>query len=276
MFDINAVVYSYKNPRLVEVIQNMYDNTNSHMHITVVDQHHLNRKEKFSHFKNLEYRHEFWDHILSPNQHKALAIFRNEIESTYFLVMSDDVMLSAGWDDAVTEFINGNTKVIVSGTGSGKLFHKDKYFLARADEPSESFSLSNMVDRNFIFGLKDTIYGMNYPQDVKYYGEEEKFSIDLFSMGIRIFSAPSSTYQDLGVRTLENMYVPFSIEHNYNSVIDMINDEANSEWVAFHQIDLSQIRKLFYQKDDVPYNPYDLKMMDLGGERFIARTKAIF
>lgn len=276
MIELNVVLYSYKNPNLVDVVRNLISSTTMSINAYVMDQHPLDRREKFKEFLNVNYIHKFWDNINSPLDFKYEKILDNSvIDAKYTLVISDDTMLSDGWAAQCLEFLNGNESVLVSGKGARKAKKLDDYFISWQEDSSELFSLTNFADRNFIFGHTKTFGKTGYPADVKYYGEEEKLSIMMYEKNISIYSAPTGTYEDLNVRTIENLYCPFSKEHNYNTLIDKLGTEIGKDWLSSLGIDSMPI-KLFYQVDDVLYDPNDLKMVDLGGERYIANTKAIY
>lgn len=276
MIEINVVLYSYKSPHLLETIKRLLSSTTMSLNINVMDQHPLNRHEKFKEFLNVNYIHKFWDNINSPTDFKHENILDDsKVDAKYTLVISDDTMLSDGWAEKCLEFLNGNERIIISGQGDRKAKRFDHYFLSWDETPSSLFSLTNFADRNFIFGHTKTFREVGYPTDVKYLGEEEKLSLMMYEKDIPIYSAPSETYTDLNIRTVENLYCPFSKEHNYNTLIDKLNTDIGADWLSFLCIDSSPI-KLFYQVDDVEYDPNALKMVDLGGERYIANTKAIY
>ena len=52
--------------------------------------------------------------------------------------------------------------------------------------------------------------------------------------------------------------------------------EKFPEFFTDSDIDLNQIRPIPYQVDDVLYDPYDMEMLNVNQERFIARVKAIY
>lgn len=273
--DVNAIIYSYKNPNLLDVVQNLLDSTDKIVHISILDQHPMDRSSKFKDLKNVDYTHYFWDKPNGPTWFKEETIFSKLFDAKYTLVLSDDTLVTEGWLEECISFINNNLKILVSGKGKRKAKNKDFYFLEYFSDPSEMFYLSHIIDRNFIFGLTESFYLTGYPRDIKYFGEEEIFSIRCLKAGISVYSAPNNLYKDLKLRTIENLYCPFSKEHNYNNAIELIETEDGKDWLA--KIGISEAPlKLFYQIDDVPYDPYQLKIADLGGERFIANTKAIY
>lgn len=274
---LNIIIYSYKNKDLPDRVRELYENTTQmDPFVCVIDQHQLNRKEKFSGLDNLWYEHVFWDKLNSPCLRKRSFIFHEEINQEYTMVMSDDISLVPGWDLQVKKFLDDNPKSIVSGFGSGEIEIKDKYYLTRIDKHSESFSPTNYVDSKFIVGTTETMRELDYPVDVKYFGESERLSLWAKGKGIKVFTAPSTILEvDHKARTLENLYVTFSIEHNYNqAVTDLKNNMP--DFFTDNGIDPNNLKRIYYQIDDVPYDPYELEMMNVTQERFIANVKAIY
>ena len=277
MIEINAVLYSYKHPNLLDVAKKLLDLTDIAIHISILDQHPLTRKQKFDELYNIDYQHQFWDKIDSPTWFKEEKIFDDKLPAEYTLLISDDILVTPGWVDRCIEFLNGNKNVLISGQGNRKAVKTDKHFISvDQGESTNLFSLTHLADRNFIFGYTETFRMTGYPtRDVKYYGEEEIFSIKCIERGISIYSAPSDLYEDLNLRTVESLYCPFSLEHNYNSIFELLESDAGKLWLQKINIEEAPI-PLIYQNDDVLYDPYKLKFVEFGGERFIGNTKAIY
>jgi hypothetical protein len=124
------------------------------------------------------------------------------------------------------------------------------------------------------------------PLFLKYYGENEYLSLAFLSVKHDIVSLPQSIYRDKHVRSIENTYSTFSLEHNYNVVVDLLNgvglDDYGitslglSKFLDFHKISIGQIKKLPYCANDVSYDPYKLKMHGVDSRRFLAGTKAVY
>lgn len=280
---LHVFVYSYKNKDIKSVVDNIIDSTSPRgLSITVLDKHPIDHEELLSEYGNVDYIHEFWDEIVNPCKTKQDCIMLNT-SSKYHMIMSDDITLKKNWDVELIDFIhNSETPIVISGAGRQTLTHKDKYFFSLNSSYSSSISLSQCIDRNFIISKTETFKAFSYPTSVKYLGEEELLAIEFFVSGIDVYSGPSDIFEDSKTRTLETLYVPFSIEHGYNSLIDIVRNPTYgtartvSEWLDYHDLNPSAIKKLPYQIDDVAYNPYDLKIIDIGGERFISTIKAIY
>lgn len=274
---VNAVMYSYKNKNLPLVVDNLFDASGQdQIHLSIIDQHQLNRSQKFEKYHNLFYEHVFWDKLNSPCLRKRGVLFNENITSEYILIISDDIMLSKGWLTRVSDFMKSNPKSIISGFGAGKVRVHDKYYLKKEMVDSDTFTDTRYIDSKFIFAKAETLRALEYPIDVKYHGESEWLSLQAYLKNIQVFSAPTNIlFKDLGERTVETLYTTFSIEHKYNEVIESLRKDA-PKWFVENDIDPSLLKKLPYQVNDVPYDPYDLDMVTITQDRFIASTKAIY
>lgn len=277
---ITAIVYSYKNKNLPRVISDLVANTESDISIYVYDQHQIDRSKLFEH-DCVIYNHVFWDYQISPIQYKSEIMGGSKAE--YFLIMSDEIITSKGWDIKLINFLK-NKKAVISGTGKTKLVHKDKYFIGYNKEVSSDFELTQFSDKNFIFGKRDHLNSFMYPEHLKFYGEDEYFSISFWRAGIDIYSVPSGFYTMLNENTILTKYVPFSKEHNYDKAIDLMLDlydsgkfyRTSQQWLDFHNLDRNSINKLPYQNNDVLYDPNRLEFQDIDARKFISNTKAVY
>lgn len=282
MTKIDAIVYSYKNKNLKLVVDALLNNTFNDIFIYIFDQHPIDRSATFKDDR-ISYEHIPWDTVQSPCERKGNVI--NISKADYILQISDDSLVSPSWDNALITFISEERRII-SGNKKIKLFQKDKFFLGVEKEESFNFELSNYIDRNFVFASRRIWNSISYPYQLKYNGEEEMMSLDFYRAGKNIYSAPSNIYQDLGLRTLDNLYLPFSKNHGYNSVVDSLmsgSDESNknfirtrSDFFTFHKIENISLHKLPFSTDDVSYNPYGLSFQDIDARKFISSTKAIY
>lgn len=282
MTSIDAIVYSYKNKNLKKVVDALLDNTVSDIQVYVFDQHPLDRSHMFSDTR-ISYEHIFWDIIQSPCERKGNIV--NMSSADYILQISDDSVVSEGWDQSIISFVSGK-EAVVSGNNKVRLEGSDKFFLKVSRISSTGFELSGYVDRNFIFASRDIWNSIVYPYYLKYNGEEEVMSLEFFRTGKNIYSAPNTLYVDLGLRTMENLYVPFSKDHNYNRAVELLTvhdseedfqfQKSLADFLEFHNIPNLVLNKLPYSTNDVDYNPYGLKFQDIDGRKFISNTKAIY
>jgi len=279
---IKIILYSYKNKGLKKIIENILHTSRLNFSVHIIDQNPINREEMFLGHYNVSYQYVKWDDQSGESFYRNFGI--NNSKDKYCLIMSDDVMLSDGWDYELISFV-GNEDKVVSGTGLRSVKQKDIFGIYSESESLDAFSLSKYIDRNFIFAKTDILKSIRYPTEVKYRGQEELLSIELFRLGIDVFSAPSKTYKDLGVRTLETLYAAFSLEHNYNTFIDLIHEESEEvsdqylystkDFLKFHSIESDKLYKLPFQTNDVGYDPKSLAMLSMDGRRFMGGLNKI-
>jgi hypothetical protein len=270
---IRALVFSYQNKNLKRVVDQLIENTKNEIFILVFDKHTIDRSFIFNTLKykdHVQYNHIFWDEIIGPAEYKSNMIDSDQCE--YILSCSDDILVSKNWDEKLINFLK-NENAVISGKGKLKLSKKDLFFFKQDRSSSLEFTLSNFIDRNFIFSKISNLKTL-YPKEVKYYGEEEMLSLSLFNKKIKIVSSPSDTYEDLENRTIENSYVPFSKEHGYNSVIQNYWT-TGAELLKFHGIGIGDLNKLPYNPDDVAYHPYQLSFQDVDSRKFLLPIKEI-
>jgi len=271
--EIDILIYSYKNKNLKIVIDSILKHTKSDFMITVFDQNPIDRSALFMD-ERISYTHIIWDIIHSPCEYKAHAIY-NDLTAKYVLIMSDDIVLSDGWDTKVIDLIESGHAVL-SGNGKLALSFKNKNFIDAAYADSDEVTMSNYIDRNFIFSKLETWANVSYPHFLKYNGEQEALSVNFTRAGVDIYSLPSQTYSNLGHRTIETLYVPFSINHNYNDAVEMLRSPDGERLLSKFGLDAKEISPLQYPKNDVLYNPYELKFQNLDARKFISSVKAIY
>lgn len=286
MNDIDVIIYSYKGKLVKDVVSSVVANSSGKRKINVVlmDQHPLIREKLFADFPNLYYNHIFWDIQISPLFYKNDAV--NHSKSKYILILGDNVLLNKDWDEELINFVV-KTNAVVSGNKKVSISHDSLFYLKKSLTESESFALTNFIDRDFIFFEKDNFKKFAYPTYLKYNGEEEALSLSVFASGTDIYCSPSQTITKVGKSTIEELYVPFSINHNYNEVVQLLHTGSNSfndgsswsrsikDFSDFHGIDFLNINRLPFQTNDVDYDPANMNFNSVDARRFVARTKAI-
>lgn len=274
---IDVLLYSYKGKHLKEVVDSILSNTSGEVFINLIDQSPIMKDEIFGNNKRINYRHARWDAIQSPCEYRQKEIGNSR--SNYFLIISDDIILSKGWDIELRKFVDQN-EAIVSGNCLPLISYKDLFSFKKNNQPVHGMVLTNYIDRNFIFGKTNTFKKIQYPGFLKYHGEEEMVSLLFFMADVQIFSTVPALYKDLSLRPLENLYVPFSLDHNYNKFIDYIfnnmDNEKLLEFFRFHSIDISRIRKLPFDNNDPEYDPYNLKYLNVDHTKFLSQVNAIY
>ena len=283
---IHILIYSFKHKKLKNNVLSIINNSKlNNFKISIVDQNPTNRESVFSEFPQVDsYVNVSWDSIKSPTVYKNMHIHDSDAE--YLLLISGDVELKSGWDQNLIDLL-GVQDIAISGQGNLLLQQKDLFFLEQQRTSSLELSLTNFIDNNFIFARRETLMNIEYPKDIKYFGENEIVSCSLYSCGTDIYSLPTDFYTDLKIRHLENYYTTMSLEHNYNLAVDILNGESNgytrqfptkrniSMFLKFHDLKLDTLKKLPFQKNDVEYDPDGIKFLRSTPQRFVDTTKVI-
>lgn len=283
---IGVILYSYKGKMIKDVVANLLSNASgeNQIKIYISEQHPIIKDEYFNEIPEVSYSHVFWDHPYGSCEKKIDLI--NKAVEDYILVISDIMLLNKNWDKVLVEYV-GDKDVVVSGIGKFSLKQDRIFYIDSEYSHDENFTLSNFVDNNLIFTTKQVFNKTRYPNFLKYKGENEYLSIYWYTAGINIFSAPSSIGLVVGKNSLDLLYVPYSIHHNYNEVINFLltgksekikleNNRSLQDFILFHNIDLSKINPLPFQTNDVEYDCYQTKFDDLDGRKFLGRTRAIY
>jgi hypothetical protein len=235
----------------------------------------------------VEYVHLFWDFQDSPIVEKNKYIKKSSAD--YILLISDDVTVSFGWDELLLNHYTDD--IVMSGSGVVEVSMKDLFSIKKQYYPSAAFNLTQIIDRNFIFASSPVWQEIHMPVYLKYNGEEEVVSLSIISNGRDIYSVPFNTYTDSNFRSLERLYTPFSLDHNYNTFVKIIKNPSNAKWrdiigdpskvsdfLEFHGLTQESINYLPFWNNDVEYDPNNMIIDDdtiVGGRRFITLLKSI-
>jgi hypothetical protein len=247
---INVFIYGYKTEKLLENVVSFIgqeSGTNQIMY-HVFDQSNTDKSIMFNKIENVLYRHVPWDDTRGIPYYRKHILF--DQTAKYFLELSPNISLSKNWDLLLIDSLLSNT--IISGN-SFKRIEVRGGSISFDEEKVEGISESNFIDTNLIF-LKqaDSIF-LNQLQHLKKYGQNLFGSIVSMNRGVRILSMSSDFYT---VKSDESdiLYYPYSKTHGYNRMIDIVSSLNNDEFEKFHGIKVSEIPKLAYQVDDVPYH----------------------
>jgi hypothetical protein len=285
--NIDVVIYSYKGKKLKETVTNLKEMSSGDNKITVyvADQHPLDRTELFKSLGVTYYTHIFWDSQKSPCSIKNQAI-RNS-RADYILQLGDSVMLTKDWDRNLLNFMQ-DKNILISGNHSVKLSNENLFYIKVEKQDCEDFTITNYIDRDFIFATKKIFqFHMKYPEYLKYNGEEEVISLDMFSANFDIYSCPTKFFSLSESPTIGKIYTPFSLNHNYNEVVDLLNTgkskflfigarkRSREDFETFHGVDLKLIKRLPFDGNDVAYDPEKLDFNKVDARRFVAKTKSI-
>lgn len=285
---IKVYIYSYKGKMLYDVVSNLIEKSskNNKLFITIDDQNPLYRKSNFDKFENIEYNHIFWDHIKSPCIYKQEGIYKNDCE--YTLMISDHIFLNENWDELLIN--NLGTRSIISGQGRTHFDFKNLFYTQKRYSHTDFFDISNYIDRDLLFAETALLKGYYYPTYLKYNGEEEALSLLFYCEGFDILSCPSNFYEKRYQNTLETLYVPFSINHNYNMVIDLFKtgtnkfvkrmfnlelDRSLETFIKYHNFAFDSLEYLPFNSNDVEYDNTDIEFDNIDQRKFMTRTHSI-
>lgn len=287
MSDISVIIYSYKGKLLKDVVYKLINNSSdpTRLHIKIIDQHPLKRNDMFENEFNCVYSHMFWDWQHGPISYKKTMLYSTTEEYTLFI--ADNIFVKKDWDIDLVNFVK-DSKCVISGNSKLELERDGHFFIKKKRTAANSFELTQFIDRGFLFGKTSTFTEeIFFPEYLKYHGEEEVMSLELFSSGFNIFAAPSTMYTEIGKNNLEQLYVPFSLNHNYNSCIDLLKNGDSKfasvferqrtvkDFNLFHNDIFKTLSRLPFQTNDVGYDPMDLNFNSVDARRFVAKTKAI-
>lgn len=282
--DINIYIYSYKGKHLKDVVKNIQDKASKKysIGIGITDQHPLDRRETFKEL-GVGYKHLFWDWVTNHSELRfSNALYSN---SKYFMLLSDNVMLDENWDEKLIDFCKPD--MIISGNKSVQISAKNLFYVKKDKEEISDWTQTDFIDRDLIFGDRLTMKKLNYPSYLKYNGAEEVLSLDLFTRNIPIYAAPTSMYSLTNEPTMETLYTPFSINHNYNEAIKMFKtgknccgsilnrDKTVEDFSQKHNFDFASLEYLPFDANDVLYDPEKLNFNRVDARRYTATTKAI-
>lgn len=285
MNSIGILIYSYKGRLIKDVVNNIISNKSglNKINIYIAEQHPLIKDEYFANFEEVNYRHIFWDHPYGMCDNRQRMI--NESSEDYILMISDNVILKNNWDTELINLITDET--IISGLGELKISQPQLFYLNKTYTNSDYLTKSYFVDSRFIFAKRDVFLTTHYPAFLKYRGESEYLSIYWYTQGRDVYSAPSYIADIVGDNSLDTLYVPFSIHHNYNAVVDSYHQIENhliklkkvrsiDDFIQYHNIDLKRFIRLPFQTNDVEYDCYNNKFDKLDGRKFMGSTRAIY
>jgi len=284
MSSIGVVIYSYKGKLLKETVKQLNENlSNKHtVNIYIIDQTPIIKNTYYDNIKNVEYKHKFWDHPYGQC-HYRFQIARN-IKEDFVLIISDNVFLSKEWDNILIENYKDNS--VISGKGIPNITN-DNFFIYNNHTEYNDFYLSQIINKDFIFLKTELFKNTNYPTFLKYRGESEYLSLYWFTRGIDIYSCPEYIYSVEGNNSIDTLYVPYSINHNYNEIIKIINGESSkyfdagnirtvSDFIDYHKINKDSISPLPFLTNDVEYDCYNNTFDKLDGRKFIGRLHYIY
>lgn len=283
MNNIDVFIYSYKGKYLKDVVNQLFKTAKNNISVQLFDQNPIDRHELFDGIPNFKYKNIVWDLQKSPCVYKNNFIKRSRAD--YVLILSDNVLLSEGWDERFINFINND--IVISGSGNLNISKRDNFYINKNISESSLFNLTNYINRDFIFSKRSTMSKIDYPYYMKYNGEEEVVSALFYCSGVDIYSAPTKIYSKIGDSPVEHLYVPFSLDHLYNDSMELLITGKNKysipntirtidDFEKFHKfVFKDNLVPLPFLNNDVEYDQYSVKFGNIGGSKFIDKVKKV-
>jgi hypothetical protein len=247
MKKIKVFIYSYKNKNLLEFCEDLKKKSFNDITIDVYDQNTVNRLNSFKNKPNINYKHVHWDDRKGIPYYRLMSLYG---KYDYFLSISDLIIFKPNWDlDLINECDNKN---IISGKGLVSL-NMETFFVVSNLKTSKLVTQSQWINEDFIFLKMSQALLLSKSKFLKKYGESLFFSILFTELNIDIKSMNNSFYNKV---VEKEKYLPYSKYHGYNKLIDMIkNKEIKSKaFEKYHGINLSNLKTLPFETDDVSYN----------------------
>lgn len=282
MSKILVHLYSYKEKNLVDFIDVLRSKSskNNEIDFYVSDQNNLTRLKYFI-GKDIFYSVIWWDELISPVFHHAKCISDNANKGyDYVLLLDREISIPQNWDQYLIDNLPNNS--VLSGIGNMSLTIKNNFYIDKTQIDTDKVSNTSFINHSLIFGTYQDLAKIEWPVQLKHYGVDEYISIDLLNKDIKIFSLPSSIFSFISPALDQRGYVPFSLNHNYNDVLDIILNNKSEKikyqdpkiFIENNQINKEKLYKLPFDFNDIEYDrssPLDL----VGGKRYIEKMNSV-
>jgi hypothetical protein len=276
-------VYSYKDSELVNSIDELLENLSGEntVDIYIDDQNNLTRYEKFLKHKNVFYNPVWWDDLLSPLSYRASCVeAKKQAGYEYFLFITRSTKLNKNWDKDLISSLPENA--VFSGQGSIKCTIENNFYIKKNRDESNTILNTGMIDQSFIFGRFNDLHKIVIPYALKYFGIDEYLSMAFLNNGIDIHSLPSGYYFQQPDNLIVKDYIPFSLNHNYNAVIDMLKGITSSilkyedpdNFLNKSSINVDNLHRLPFDFNDVEYDRFS-ELDLIGGVRYIQKRDKV-
>lgn len=275
-------IYSYKNSELLDMVDSLISNAHDSEQIDIYidDQNNLTRYEKFLKHRNVFYNPVWWDELVSPLSYRVSCIKAKKDSYDYCLFLNKATYFLPNWDIDLINLLPNNS--IFSGKGKTSCSVRDNFYIIKENSFSNEAVKTGIVDNSFIFGKMADMTRIVWPIELKYYGIDEYLSVAFLNKSIDVYSLASTFYMDKPDTLLTKDYVPFSLHHNYNDVINLLKNgvcskvryEDANDFVDAHGLKLDQLFKLPFDFNDILYNRFS-ELDNIGGRRYIEKRGSV-
>lgn len=279
MKSISVHFWGYKSKDLPEAVNNLISNQSGQnsIHVYVYDQTNLDRSDKFN---VLSYTHVPWDSIKSPFTYLNYSLTNNKTD--YFMYVEGAKFFEKNWDLELVMSHN-DQNVVISGNNAIKFENEYKFYPLYKKIKTDRALITNWIDQEFIFMSTKLFKDFPDISSLKYLGASDIYSLYCAYRKIPIQCIASAWIRDTDDSLLKSDYIPFSIKHKYNTVIDIykknkniyFQDLACSELLeSLIGFDFSKLSYLPYIQDDVDYS-LEMAIDSVGEERFSQKINEI-
>jgi hypothetical protein len=280
MSRIIVILYSYKDKLLRDCVDSILENQSgsNEIDIHVIDKNNMNRSDSFG---DTLYNHEVWDTV--KNKFTSRINIINSSDADYVCYIDGTKNFIKDWDNKYISLLEKNQ--ILSGTSEIVFSNTDHKFFCNYEKiPAKEKKLTGWIDPSFIFTTFDIFKSLPSLETLKHNGESEILSLFCFAEGIDIFCIPYQYITYTGKDISEHDYIPFSINHNYNYVIDVFKQKGNiffeeevdiDKFEKFIGYDFSKLSHHPFPENDIEYDPAT-SLDDIDGKRFFGGIKSIY
>jgi hypothetical protein len=271
--------WGYKSKSLPEAVQTLIANQSGQNSISVhvYDQTNLNRSDKFN---VTSYNHVHWDNINSSFTYLNNSLKKSTTD--YFMYVEGAKFFEKNWDLELVMSHN-NQNVVISGNNSIEFNNEYKFYPSYNKIKTDKALITNWIDQEFIFMSTKLFKDFPDISSLKYLGFADVYSLYCAYRKIPIQCIPSAWIKDTDDSVLKSDYIPFSVKHKYNTVIDIYKKNKNIYFQDLTSPDLlasltgfnfNNLSYLPYIQDDVEYS-LTMDIDNVGEERFSQKISKI-
>jgi hypothetical protein len=279
MKSITVHFWGYKSKNLPEAVETLISNQSGKNSISVhvYDQTNLNRSNRFN---ISSYNYVPWDTIKSPFKYLNQSLVNSKTD--YFMYIEGAKFFEKNWDLELV-MSNNDQNIVISGNNAIEFNDEYKFYPSYKKIKTDKALFTHWIDQEFIF--MSTKLFKNFPDvsSLKYLGLADVYSLYCAYNQISIQCIPSAWIKKTDDVIHNSDYIPFSIKHKYNTVIDIYQKNKNIYFEDTNSSELlksltgfsfDQLNYLPYTQDDIGYS-LEMDIDSLGEEKFSQKIQKI-